>query len=141
MRTVRSDGDLPEPVATMCTAEEGKTRQSEKESADINLTIKKYNLQLSELEEGWTGRVGEFMDLASEMPGSYLEAHERVVQAEEHFMKLPPDVRAWFRNSPLVLLDDWANGRSAAVFEAIGWLKRVEPAPAPADGGAVAPPA
>lgn len=136
MRQVYHDGSLP-PASpgTKCTAEEGKTRQSEAQQADINLTIKKYNLQPLDLEPGWSGRIGEFLDVSA-LP-SYQEAMNQLVKAEEAFMELPPDVRAEFDNSYAKMLDAWQNGEQAEVFEQIGWLER-KPAPDPAAEAAAA---
>lgn len=137
MRRVYSDGDLPpESPGTRCTVEEGKTRQSDAETADINLTIKKYNLQPFELEMGWSGREGMFGDLTM-VPPDFQAAWNQIRAAEEAFMGLPPEVRLKFDNEPVKLLDAWLKGEMAEVFEEIGWLERL--AVPPADAGGVKP--
>lgn len=141
MRKSMAERILDGPLArteegTMCTAEEGKTRQSEAQQADINWTIKKYNLQPDKMLDeyghpliGWSGLpVGVFADL-SEVP-SFMEAKNRLLVAEEGFMRLPPEVRLRFSNDPAVMLDAWAQGQMAETFEEIGWLER-RPGPAP----------
>lgn len=110
--------------------EENRTRQSDAQAADINLTIKKYNLQPLELEPGWSGRIGAFMDI-TEVP-TYQEAWNQIVKAEEVFMELPPEVRERFNNSYVQMLDAWQQGQQAEVFEQIGWLQR-KPANRPAE--------
>lgn len=115
----------PPSVGTFCTAEEGKTRQSDAQSADINLTIKKFNLQPDALEIGWTGKLGAFVDLAA-LP-TYQEALNQVRKAEELFMVLPPDVRDEFKNDAAVMLDAWNAGEKAEVFERIGFLEKIPP--------------
>jgi len=112
---------------TMCTAAEGKTRQSEKDAADINLTIKKYNLQPDELQLGWSGR-GEFGDVSG-LP-SYQQALNDVAVARESWQHVPPDVRLFFGNDVAVMLDAWDQGLHAEVFERIGWLEKKPAEPA-----------
>lgn len=104
-RVVYSDGFLPPPSpGTMCTAEEGKTRQSDKDAADINITIKKYNLQPLEMQPGWSGKMGEFVDFSS-IP-SYQEALNAVARGKEVYDQLAPEVRQEFQ-SAAVFLDSW----------------------------------
>lgn len=119
----------PVNVGTMCTAEEGRTRQSDAQAADINFTIRKYNLQPLELEPGWSGRAGAFLDI-SDMP-DYQSALNMVRVAEEAFMELPPAIRDKFDNSHVVMLDAWDKGTHQDVFEEIGYLER-KPAERPA---------
>jgi len=112
---------------TACTAAEGKTRESEKDAADINLTIKKYNLQPDQMQVGWSGR-GEYGD-ASGLP-SYQQALNDVAAAREAFSHIPPDVRLFFGNDVAVMLDAWDNGLHADVFKRIGWLEDLPAQPA-----------
>lgn len=138
-RVVYHDGFLPPPGAgTMCTAEEGKTRQSDRDASDINLTIKKYNLQPLEMVPGWSGKVGGYGDMTG-IP-SMAAMMERISVAREHFMQLPPEVRVLFKNDVALMLDAWDAGQMADVFKSIGWLvdKPVEP---PAGAGAPSGPA
>ena len=126
-RMVYHDGFLPPPSkGTRCTAEEGKTRQSDAASADINWIVKKYETTgLLPVE----AREGTFMDV-SEMP-SFQAALNQVRKAEEYFMTLPPDVRAVFENQPARLLDAWNAGEYPEVFKRIGLLEEL-PAAEPA---------
>lgn len=117
--------EYPISEGTFCTAEEGKTRQSDAQAADINLTIKKYNLQPLDLEIGWSGKLGEFMDVAS-LP-TYQEALNQVRKADELFMLLPSDVRDEFQNNSAIMLDAWNAGEKAEVFTRIGFLEKREP--------------
>jgi len=132
MRRVYSDGDPPPPnEGTCCTAEEGKTVQSDAPSADINLMVKKYNLQPLELQIGWSNKIGEYADVSS-LP-TYREALDVVRKAEEEFMKLPPDIRAKFDNSHVRMLDAFQAGEMAEVFEEIGFLEKLPPGEDPAE--------
>lgn len=121
-RIVYSDGNPP-PASkgTQCTEEEGMTRQSDKDAADINLVIKKYNLQPEAMVPGWSGR-GEYRDVSA-FP-SYVEALKMINSARETFMKLPPEVRAYWGNDPAVMLDRWQSGQDMDVFLEIGWLEQ-----------------
>lgn len=118
----------PKSVGTTCDryspAEEQRTRQADKDGSDINLTLKKYNLQPSDFERlqvGWSGKqLGEFADV-SEVP-TYAEMLETVNRARDAFMEFPPEVRAFFGNNPAVMLDAWRNGLHAEVFEELGLL-------------------
>lgn len=120
----------PYPHGTRCTKEEDMTRQSERDSADINLTIKKYNLQPLELSIGWSGRIGQYADISA--APTFQEAWNRIRKGEEVFMELPPEIRAKFNNSHIEMLDAWDQGEKQEVFEEIGWLQR-KPAERPAD--------
>lgn len=104
--------------------EDARTRQSERDSADINLTLKKYNLQPSDftrLQAGWSGRqIGEFGD-ATNIP-SYAEMLDRFHRARDAFMEFPPEVRAFFGNNPAAMLDAWDHGLHAEVFEELGLI-------------------
>lgn len=119
----------PVGEGTMCTAAEGKTRQSDAQAADINYLVKKYET---------TGalppsqREGYFADVSS-FP-TFQEALNHVVAAREYFLSLPPDVRAEFGNSEARFLDAWNAGEKPEVFEKIGLIERVpaEPEAAPA---------
>lgn len=122
-RVVYHDGFLPPSSGgTMCTVEEGKTRQSEAQSADINWIVKRFETTgVLPVEK----RAGVFMDI-SEMP-SFQGALDQVRKADEYFMTLPPDVRAVFGNSPAGLLDAWNNQQHRDVFVRIGLLEAEEP--------------
>lgn len=123
-RIVYHDG-FPPPASpgTMCTAEEGKTRQSDAKSADINYIVKKYET---------TGvlpiaaRAGVFADVSA-LP-TFQEAVATLDRANTYFYSLPPHVRAAFDNSPARMLDAFNAGEQREVFEEIGILEKVVPA-------------
>ncbi|AXH71915.1 MAG: internal scaffolding protein [Microviridae sp.] len=127
---------------TRCTKEEDKTRQQDKDSADINITIRKYNLQPLDMVPGWSGKVGMYGDVTG-VP-SMQEAMGRIAVAAETFSHVPPEIRVLYNNDVAEMLDAWDNGRDEEVFLKLGWIeKRVEPAagavppivPAPSSGG------
>lgn len=116
-------GNLPPPSpGTKCTAAEGKTVQSERDSSDINLTIKKYNLQPLQLQPGWSGRVGEFGDM-TQIP-TYTEALNALALGREAWSHVPPEVRVLFDNEMSKMLDAWDQGTHREIFEKIGWLEK-----------------
>lgn len=125
-------------VGTVCDhhtpEEDARTRQSDMDASNINLTLKRYNLQPDEferLQEGWSGRVlSEFGDV-SEMP-TFAEMLATVNRAREAFMLFPPEVRAFFGNDPAVMLDAWESGAHRDIFEEVGLLKRLPDAKATA---------
>lgn len=124
-RVVYSDGNRPpENGGTMCTAEEGKTRQSDATSSDINLIVKKYET---------TGilpvpqRAGVFMDISS-VP-TFQEALATLDRADKYFMSLPPHVRAAFGNSAAKMVDAFNANEERELFEEIGILEPVPPVP------------
>lgn len=110
--------EYPVGPGTLCTAEEGKTRQSEAQQADINWIVKRYEQSMILPAEK---REGVFKDI-SEMP-SFQGALNQLRRVDEYFMSLPPHIRLQFNNESAVMLDAWANGDKAAVFAEIGLLE------------------
>jgi len=131
-RVVYSDGKLPPPSpGTICTAEEGKTVQSDRDASDINLVIKKYNLQPLGLAPGWSGRIGEYGDF-SEVP-TFQEAMNKVVAARELFEQLDPILRQEL-GGPAGMLDKFdaamaGDEREVERFIELGLLERVDDPP------------
>lgn len=133
-RKVYREGDPRPHKGTVCDhysiEEDSRTRQSDRDSSDINLTIKKYNLQprdFNNLMPGWSGGpLGIHADL-TEAP-SYAEMWDRLNRARDGFLQLDPVYRAYFGNSPAVLLDRWLAGEDRDVFIEMGWLE-LKPAP------------
>lgn len=129
------DSFRPPHVPTMCTKEEGKTRQSEREMADINLTIKKYHLQDI---EPLSLPVGSFRNLPFGNLVGYPTLQEALDSREstrQFFQSLAPEVRAYFGNDPAKFLDAWDSGEQRELFEE---LKLLEPLPPEVDQAAVA---
>lgn len=129
------DGALPPGSPTMCTAEEGKTRQSEAQAADINLTIKKYHLQdvdVMALPPG-TFRGMEYGNLIG-WP-TMQEALNARVNAQGFFDSLPPEMRLKFGNDPGGMLDAWDAGELREVFEELGLIEKAPLAPVGEEAG------
>lgn len=86
--------------------ERSRTKQSFKAECDINNIMRKFEKTgLIEHQARFQGRYGDFTNL----PQSYHEAVNQVLEAEEMFMTLPAKVRAHFDNDPgsfLAAVDD-----------------------------------
>lgn len=119
-RVVRDEATALPPKQTMCTLEEGKTRQSEAQEADINYVIKKFDAT-GELPQRRIA--GQFADVSS--APSLQSVLEATSKAKEAFASLPDDVRAYFRNDPQRLMAAWEAGEHAEIFEEIGWLQKL----------------
>lgn len=94
------------------------TRQSEKDSTDINLIMKTYDRTGA---FPWPTEQPLFMDV-TKVP-SYREALDRVHEAEEIFMSLDPKTRARFNNDPAQFLDYTSNPANAGEMLALGWIE------------------
>lgn len=105
------------PKVTFGNFEPTKTRQSEKDSADINVIVKRFAAQgVISLNS----KPGLFLDV-SEM-GDYREAVEQVRQADEFFMQLSSAVRKRFDNDPAVFLDFVSNPENRDEMAKLGLL-------------------
>lgn len=91
--------DPPDQVLVMCTAEEGRAKQSEFRGTDINVIVKQYQ------QTGMLPQVqpGQFLDVS--VVADYREALAEVRLAESFFSSLPAEVRAEFANDPAEFLD------------------------------------
>lgn len=128
----------PKSKGTVCdhhsVEEDVRTRQSDRDASNINLTIKKYNLQpedFQKLQVGWSGRqLGEFADVT--VVPTYAEILATVNRARDAFLEFPPEVRAFYDNDPAKMLDAWQAGRDREIFEDLGLLVRLPDAAAAA---------
>lgn len=70
--------------------------QSHKESVDINCILERFERgDMNVLNR----RTGIYLDV-TDMPKSYAEMYQRIMDAEAHFKALPLDVREKFHHSP-----------------------------------------
>lgn len=117
-----------------CSGDPGLTRQSEKDQADINKLMARYEKTgvLPPMREG-----GVFGLDVSEVP-DYREAVDMVRRADEFFMQYPAAVRSEFRNDPAVFLDFVMDPANAKRAEELGIFPKGDtPEPPPlSDGGA-----
>lgn len=125
------DPDGPVDRPTICL-EKSMTRQSEAESCDINVIMRRYEktglLPVSTREAVFTD--------VSEV-GSFREALEVIQRATEGFLELPVAVRARFQNDPVAFVDFCGDPENRAELEELGLVeKAAEAVPAsPAPGG------
>ncbi len=106
---------------------EGRTHQSFKDAADINLTMKRWanSGQLGEVNE----RVPQYGDF-SNVP-DYLTAFNAIKQAEEDFLELPAAVRKACQNNAGIFIDMVFDPERRAELEQLGLIKTRAPAQAP----------
>lgn len=97
--------------------------QSAKDDCDINNIVKKY-LRTGELPEM---RQAVYADV-SEL-GDLRDATERVLAAEEAFMQLPAEVRRYFDNDPVRLVEFSQDPANLEKAVELGLAVRREPSP------------
>lgn len=132
----RRDVEVPHRVTTD-TPGPSMTKQSFKDSSDINVIMRSY--QRTGLVVQRAG--AEFMDLPDNF--DYHEAATRVLEAQHAFARLPAAVRDRFGNSPseiLTFLGDEKNREEAVKLGLIPKPPVVEDARPPAGGGGNPPP-
>lgn len=140
-RLVRSEGDgLDEVIAEFggtVNNEPSMTRQADKDSADINKIVKRFEREgIMPMER----REGAYLDVS--MVGDYREALEQVRLANEYFVTLPAASRAMFENDPAKLLDAVNDPDQLQLLVDAGVVPRdeVRIAEPPAPAGSGSPP-
>jgi len=109
----------------------GMTRQSEKDSCDVNKIVERFK-RTGILPP--VARQGFYADVAE--LGGYREVLERVNEARGYFAQLPAQVRADFENDPAQFLDFVA---TATVEELTAAGLAEEPVEGPSGPGDIAP--
>lgn len=87
--------------AVDCSKDPGHTRQSEKESCDINNIVAA--AVRGEFVQNLKSSMPQFLDLTG-LP-NYQEALDLVIKAQETFMELPAKIRTRFDNNPGKFVD------------------------------------
>jgi phage internal scaffolding protein len=116
-------GGVDDP--TVCS-EKSLTRQSDALGADINDIMGRWE------KTGvvpFSGREPVFADVSS--VGSFREAQEVMVRAQEGFMALPAAVRARFGNDPVAFLDFCGDAANRPELEELGLVEKTAPAVVP----------
>lgn len=126
------DPNGPVDIPTVCP-EKSLTRQSEAESCDINVIMKRYE-KTGVLPQDM--REAVFADVSAF--GSFREVMETVRQATDGFMALPADVRARFANDPVSFIDFCADPANLGELERLG-LVEASQAPVSSEVAAEAP--
>lgn len=78
-------------VTLDCDPDTGKTKQSFKEDADINVLVERWKHGVPIPEQTSPGMYGDFSEV-----GTFYEAQNMVFDANEHFLALPAKVRSRF---------------------------------------------
>lgn len=134
----------PPKVRLACPPEEGRTRQSERDSADINQIVARY-VKTGEIPV--SDRAQMFADV-SEMP-DYRTALDNVLFAQGLFEAQPAKVRKEFDNDPAKFLDFCSDPENQDRMREMGLLPEDGPvlpveepaADAPAEPSPDSPPA
>jgi len=108
-----------------CSTMPSKTRQSEKQSCDINFIVRQYRKtgQIAHMKLG----IPQYADVSE--VGDFRGAMERVRTATEYFEHLPAKVRDHFGNSPAAFLDAATDPSRIPELEKLGLVAKKEPAP------------
>lgn len=112
------DGAIDRP--TVCS-EKSLTRQSDAESADINVIMRR--AEKTGVLPLYT-REALFTDVTA--IGSFREALETMRVAQEGFLALSPEIREKFGNDPVAFLDFTSNPANLAEIQAMGLLASPE---------------
>ena len=129
-RKLYTEAEKPPSNPLVC-AEKGKTRQSEKDSCDVNKIMERYE------KTGIIPSAQEDMFYADvSQVGDYRDALERVEMANEYFMRLPARIREKFDNEPAAFLDFCSDPANKGELQELGLIERDEealeaPAPVP----------
>lgn len=123
---LRSGGNLSfrrlRSYALICE-DESLTLQSERDGADINIIMDRaLKTGMIPLQADVEALVGDFSEV-----GSYQDLQDLVLRGTEEFMKLPPNVRARFSNSPQAWLDYLDDPKNVNEMIAAGHVKKREP--------------
>lgn len=99
--------------------EKGRTHQSFKEECDINVVVAMHQRtgSLQHVNVG-TPTYGDYSEV-----GSYQEALDTVIAAQDAFMALPAKVRTRMGNNPAVLLEFLANPDNKAEAQKLGLVE------------------
>lgn len=129
MREVYNAQNHPPKVKVVCTVEEGRTRQADKDACDINKIVSRYEKTgvVPAIRQGWYADVSSI--------GDYTAVVNRVKEVERVFNQLPASMRANFDNEPSLFLDYLANNPGG--LDELGIKEEPSEAPEPAgvEGG------
>lgn len=116
----KSDGVVRRSVGTVCTAEEGMTRQEQASQADIETIVSRVMAGgLPELREG------VFADVSA-IPRDLHSALEQVRRATLEFNAMPPRVRNAFGNDMAAFTDAFQSEEGRAKLKGLGVIQPSE---------------
>ena len=100
-------------------------KESFKKQADINHIVKKYLVNSPETWEYLQKASKTYADLSHVT--DYRTALDKVREAKEHFMMLPPKVRLKFANDPAQFLDFIKDPKNKAEMVELGLIEKEQP--------------
>lgn len=136
------DRDKVSDETGLLCEDESKTQQHQKEEADINTIIRRFGLSGELPTNVRVPQYGDFQDI-----GTYQEALNAVMKANETFMRYPAHIRNRFNNNPAEFVDFCSDPNNAEELVKLGLAVKIEPAakeqvpPATEPGANVVPPA
>lgn len=104
-----------------------RAKQADKDATDINRIMARYH------RDGIIDHVAKYAPRYADLSTAptYLEAMQRIQEADEMFMSLPASIRSEFSNSPSQFLDFVTNPKNAEKMQQMGLLAKNEPAAQP----------
>lgn len=103
--------EVSEATGLMCL-DESLAVQSEREKVDINTIVRQFGLTGQLPDAVQAPQFGDFTDV-----GTYQEAMNAVIAADEAFMKMPADVRARFNNDAALFVEFCSDERNVDEME------------------------
>ena len=117
------DLDLASDQAVVHNTEPSLTIQSHTEDADINVLMRRFGVT-GQLPQGVrVPQFGDFTEITD-----YRTALHQIREAEDNFLKLPPDLRAKYSNDPQLFLEAVASGEALPALKALGVATSTSPA-------------
>jgi phage internal scaffolding protein len=113
------DTDSVSRETGLACPDDGLTQQHHSEEADINTIVRRFGLtgQLPQAREA--PEYGDFSHVTD-----YHTAMNAVLEADQHFMALPAELRAQFNNDPGALLDFVYDDNNRAKAEEMGLVPK-----------------
>jgi phage internal scaffolding protein len=100
------------------------TQQHYKDECDINNILRQFNVTGLLPEATLTPRYGDFTGI-----GDYQTALNKVIAAEDEFMRLPAQIRARFDNDPAQLIDFMDKSENLDEAIKLGLVNKLEELP------------
>ena len=110
-----------------CTQDTVRVKQSEAEGCDINVMMKRWQSGGVPPVPSGHEAYGDFSSV-----GTYIQALDAVMQAEQTFNRLPSEVRTRFENDPALLIDFMHDPENEDEARELGLLEPIpDPTPDP----------
>lgn len=121
----RSAADIVAATKVVCTAEEGKTKQSFADEVNINSMVERY--QRTGMLDHVEKNPGVFADVSK--IGDYRQLVSTITDAKDTFMKLSPVIRKRFQNDPGELIDFMSDPGNRDEAIKLGLVSKAAPVP------------